>query len=92
MLEQIIRPTGLVDPKSGPSARSRGRSTTCLQEIRVRGARGASGLSSRRSQKRWRKDLTDYLLDVGVRVRYLHSEIESLERIEILRDLRLGRF
>src|SRR5690606_41725253 len=62
-----------------------------LEEIRVVTARGERVLVTTLTKK-MAEDLTDYLADVGVRVRYLHSEIESLERMEILRDLRLGEF
>jgi excinuclease ABC subunit B len=88
VVEQIIRPTGLVDPtiEIKPSA---GQVDDLLAEIRVRVSRGERALVTTLT-KRMAEDLADYLHELGIRVHYLHSEIETLERIEILRDLRLG--
>jgi excinuclease ABC subunit B len=88
VVEQIIRPTGLVDPtiEIKPSA---GQVDDLLAEIRVRVSRGERTLVTTLT-KRMAEDLADYLHELGIRVHYLHSEIETLERIEILRDLRLG--
>jgi excinuclease ABC subunit B len=88
VVEQIIRPTGLVDPtiEIKPSA---GQVDDLLAEIRARVSRGERALVTTLT-KRMAEDLADYLHELGVRVHYLHSEIETMERIEILRDLRLG--
>ena len=88
--EQIIRPTGLLDPiiEVRPV---RGQVDDLLAEIRVREARDERVLVTTLT-KRMSEDLTDFLHQNGVRVRYLHSDIQSLERVEILRDLRLGKF
>jgi excinuclease ABC subunit B len=90
VVEQIIRPTGLVDPEVDVRP-VRGQVDDLLAEIREREARGERVLVTTLT-KRMSEDLTDYLQQNGVRVRYLHSDIESLERVEILRDLRLGKF
>src|SRR5690606_18663071 len=90
IVEQIIRPTGLVDPEVIVRP-TKGQIDDLLAEIQAVTARGERVLVTTLTKKT-AEDLTDYLADVGVRVRYLHSEIESLERIEILRDLRLGEF
>src|SRR5690606_27422724 len=90
VVEQIIRPTGLVDPEVIVRP-TEGQIDDLLEEIRVVTARGERVLVTTLTKK-MAEDLTDYLADVGVRVRYLHSEIEALERVEILRDLRLGVF
>src|SRR5690606_16461124 len=90
VVEQIIRPTGLVDPEVIVRP-TEGQIDDLLEEIRVVTARGERVLVTTLTKK-MAEDLTDYLADVGVRVRYLHSEIETLERMEILRDLRLGEF
>jgi excinuclease ABC subunit B len=90
VVEQIIRPTGLVDPEV--SIRPvKGQVDDLLAEIRERVARKERVLVTTLT-KRMAEDLTDFLQGVGVRVRYLHSDIQALERVEILRDLRLGRF
>ena len=88
IVEQIIRPTGLVDPtvEVRPIA---GQVDDLLEEIRRRVARGQRALVTTLT-KRMAEDLADYLKEMGVRTHYLHSEIETLERVEILRDLRLG--
>ncbi len=90
VVEQIIRPTGLLDPPI--SVRPvRSQIDDLLAEIRERTGRGDRVLITTLT-KRMSEDLTEYLENVGVRVRYLHSDIDSLERVEILRDLRLGNF
>ena len=88
VVEQIIRPTGLVDPtlEIKPTA---GQVDDLLAEIRARVSRGERTLVTTLT-KRMAEDLADYLHELGIRVHYLHSEIETMERIEILRDLRLG--
>ena len=88
VVEQIIRPTGLVDPvvEIRPT---KGQVDDLVGEIRKRVALGERVLITTLT-KRMAEDLSDYLQEVGVRVHYLHSEVETLERIEILRDLRLG--
>ncbi|MQA31182.1 MAG: excinuclease ABC subunit UvrB [Luteitalea sp.] len=90
VVEQIIRPTGLIDPPIEVRA-VKGQIDDLLQEIRVRVARGERVLVTTLT-KRMAEDLTQYYQELGVRVRYLHSDIETLERIEILRDLRRGEF
>jgi len=90
VVEQIIRPTGLVDPEVEVRP-VRGQVDDLLAEIRERTARGERVLVTTLT-KRMAEDLTDYFQGVGVRVRYLHSDIGALERVEILRDLRIGRF
>ena len=90
VVEQIIRPTGLVDPEVvvKPVA---GQVDDLLEEIRQRVARRERVLVTTLT-KRMAEDLTDYLSEMGVRVRYLHSDIDALERVEILRGLRLADF
>lgn len=90
VVEQIIRPTGLVDPEVDVRPIT-GQIDDLLEEIQAVTARGERVLVTTLTKK-MAEDLTDYFNDVGVRVRYLHSEIEALERIDILRDLRLGEF
>ncbi|MEW5762350.1 MAG: excinuclease ABC subunit UvrB [Bacillota bacterium] len=90
VVEQIVRPTGLVDPPMVVRP-TRGQIEDLLGEIRVRTARGERVLVTTLT-KRMAEDLADYLREMGVRVRYLHAEIGTLERMEILRDLRLGVF
>ncbi|MBY3377462.1 excinuclease ABC subunit UvrB [Rhizobium laguerreae] len=88
--EQVIRPTGLIDPPvEVRSARS--QVDDVLGEIRETSAKGYRTLCTVLT-KRMAEDLTEYLHEQGVRVRYMHSDIDTLERIEILRDLRLGAF
>jgi excinuclease ABC subunit B len=89
-VEQIIRPTGLLDPVVEVRP-VKGQVDDLLAEIRIRAARGERVLVTTLT-KRMSEDLTDFLHQNRVRVRYLHSDIESLERVEILRDLRLGKF
>jgi len=90
VVEQIIRPTGLVDPQVmvRPTA---GQVDDLVEEVRRRAAAGERALVTTLTKK-MAEDLTDYLIEMNVRARYLHSEIETLERIAILRDLRLGEF
>ena len=90
VVEQIIRPTGLTDPPIEVRP-VRGQVDDLLQEIRLRAARGERVLVTTLT-KRMAEDLTQYYQELGVRVRYLHSDIETLERVEILRDLRRGVF
>jgi excinuclease ABC subunit B len=90
VVEQIIRPTGLVDPEI--EIRSvRGQVDDLLHEIRAREARSERVLVTTLT-KRMAEDLTDYLQQMGVRVRYMHSDIDAIERMEIVRGLRLGDF
>ncbi len=90
VVEQIIRPTGLIDPEVDIRP-VRGQVDDLLNEIRVREARHERVLVTTLT-KRMAEDLTDYLQQAGVRVRYLHSDIDAIERMEILRGLRLGDF
>ena len=90
VVEQIIRPTGLLDPEVEVRG-VKGQVDDLLGEIRVRAARSERVLVTTLT-KRMAEDLTDYLQQVGVRVRYLHSDIDAIERIEILRSLRLCEF
>ncbi|HSM01876.1 MAG TPA: excinuclease ABC subunit UvrB [Acidimicrobiia bacterium] len=90
VVEQIIRPTGLVDPEVLVRP-TRGQIDDLLEEVRVRTERDQRVLVTTLTKK-MAEDLTDYLLEVGVRTRYLHSDIDTLERVQILRDLRLGEF
>ncbi len=88
VVEQLIRPTGLVDP--GMSVRpSKGQIDDLLGEINARIARGERALVTTLT-KRMAEDLSEYLKEMGIRTHYLHSDIDTFERIEILRDLRLG--
>lgn len=90
VVEQIIRPTGLVDPEVDvrPSA---GQVDNLIGEIKQRVEAGERVLVTTLT-KRMAEDLSDYLMEMGIKVHYLHSEVETLERIGILRDLRLGVF
>ncbi|UCE84402.1 MAG: excinuclease ABC subunit UvrB [Deltaproteobacteria bacterium] len=90
VVEQIIRPTGLMDPKISVRAAEH-QVDDLLAEIRLRVERNERVLVTTLT-KRMAEDLTEYLTDLGVRVRYLHSDINTIERVEIIRDLRLGRF
>src|SRR5713101_3591204 len=90
VVEQIIRPTGLVDPEVEVRP-VRGQVDDLLHEIRLREQRHERVLVTTLT-KRMAEDLTDYLQQHGVRVRYLHSEIDAIERVEIIRGLRLGDF
>jgi excinuclease ABC subunit B len=89
--EQVIRPTGLIDPPVEIRP-VKTRSTTCSTRIRETSpAKGYRTLVTVLT-KRMAEDLTEYMHEQGVRVRYMHSDIDTLERIEIIRDLRLGAF
>ena len=90
IVEQIIRPTGLVDPEVIVKPTS-GQIDDLVGLVNGRISRGERVLVTTLTKK-MSEDLTDYLLEIGIRVRYLHSDIDTLERIEILRDLRLGEF
>ncbi len=90
VVEQIIRPTGLLDPAVEVRA-VRGQVDDLVGEIRERAARGERVLITTLT-KRMAEDLTEYLLGMGIRVRYMHSDIDAIERVEILRGLRLGLF
>jgi excinuclease ABC subunit B len=88
VVQQIIRPTGLVDPEVEVRP-TRNQIDNLLKEIRQRVEHGQRALVTTLT-KRMAEDLADYLMELGLKVHYLHSEVETLERIEILRDLRLG--
>ena len=88
VVEQIIRPTGLVDPQI-EVRQTRGQVDDLLKEIRLRVEVGERVLVTTLT-KRMAEDLSEYLMELGIKVHYLHSEVETLERISILRDLRLG--
>jgi excinuclease ABC subunit B len=90
VVEQLIRPTGLLDPIVDIRP-IKGQIDDLIAEIRERERRGERVLVTTLT-KRMAEDLTDYLRQVGIRVRYMHSEVVAIERMEILRDLRLGRF
>ncbi|ALC50417.1 TPA: excinuclease ABC subunit B [Bacillus thuringiensis] len=90
VIEQIIRPTGLLDPPIDIRP-IEGQIDDLLGEIQDRIAKNERVLITTLTKK-MSEDLTDYLKDVGIKVNYLHSEIKTLERIEIIRDLRLGKF
>jgi len=90
VVEQIIRPTGLIDPEIQRKPIS-GQIDDLIGEIRAVAARGHRVLVTTLT-KRMAEDLTDYLAEVGIKVRYLHSDIDTLERNEIIRELRLGKF
>jgi excinuclease ABC subunit B len=88
--EQVIRPTGLIDPEVEVRP-VKGQVDDLLEEIRQRAAKDERVLVTTLT-KRMAEDLAEYFAEVGVRCRYLHSEIETLERVRILRDLRRGEF
>jgi excinuclease ABC subunit B len=90
VVEQIIRPTGLVDPEVIVEP-TEGQIDDLLSRITQRVKRGERALVTTLT-KRMAEDLADYLLEMGVKVHYLHSEIQTIERVEILRDLRLGSY
>lgn len=90
VVEQIIRPTGLVDPEVIVKP-TKGQIDDIISEVKKRVERNERVLVTTLTKK-MAEDLTDYLLDMGLRVRYLHSDIETLERIKILTDLRRGEF
>jgi excinuclease ABC subunit B len=90
VVEQVIRPTGLLDPEIEVRP-VRGQVDDLIGEIRERAGRGERVLVTTLT-KRMAEDLTEYLLGVGARVRYMHADIDAIERVEILRGLRLGLF
>jgi excinuclease ABC subunit B len=90
VVEQIIRPTGLIDPKVVVKP-TRGQIDDLMEQIRERSARDERVLVTTLTKK-MAEDLTDYLLEQGIRVRYLHSEVDTLRRVELLRELRQGEF
>ena len=89
-VEQVIRPTGLVDPKVTVKP-TKGQIDDLIDEIRTRTDKDERVLVTTLT-KRMAEDLTDYLLDNGIKVRYLHSDIDTLQRVELLRQLRLGEY
>jgi excinuclease ABC subunit B len=90
IVEQIVRPTGIVDPEV-EVRETRNQIDDLMNEIRARVDRDERTLVTTLTKK-MAEDLTDYLLEMGFKVRYLHSEIDTLERIQIIRELRLGQF
>jgi len=90
VVEQLIRPTGLVDPEVVVKP-TKGQIDDLIHEIRLRTERNERVLVTTLTKK-MSEDLTDYLLEAGVRTRYLHSEVDTLRRIELLRELRLGEY
>ncbi|QBR91016.1 excinuclease ABC subunit UvrB [Nocardioides euryhalodurans] len=90
VVQQIIRPTGLIDPEVVVKP-TKGQIDDLIHEIRTRVEKNERVLVTTLTKK-MSEDLTDYLLDAGVRTRYLHSEVDTLKRIELLRDLRLGEY
>jgi excinuclease ABC subunit B len=90
IVEQIVRPTGLIDPEVQVRP-TKGQVDDLIEEIRKRTEHDQRILVTTLTKK-MAEDLTDYLVEMGIRVRYLHSEVDTLQRIEILRDLRLGEF
>jgi excinuclease ABC subunit B len=90
VVEQVIRPTGLVDPEIVIKP-TKGQIDDLVHEIRVRAAKDERVLVTTLTKK-MSEDLTDYLLDLGIRVRYLHSEVDTIRRIELLKELRQGVF
>lgn len=90
IVEQLVRPTGLVDPKI-EVRKTGGQMENLIGEIRARAGKNERTLVTTLT-KRMAEDLTDYLAENGVKVRYLHSEVETLQRTEIIRQLRLGEF
>jgi excinuclease ABC subunit B len=90
VVEQVIRPTGLVDPEVVVKP-TKGQIDDLVHEIQERADRDERVLVTTLTKK-MAEDLTDYLLDLGIRVRYLHSEVDTLRRVELLRELRVGEF
>lgn len=90
VVEQVIRPTGLVDPQIIVKP-TKGQIDDLIHEIRLRAENGTRVLVTTLTKK-MSEDLTDYLLEQGIRVRYLHSEVDTLRRVELLRELRLGAY
>lgn len=89
-VEQVIRPTGLVDPKVEVRP-TKGQIDDLIEQIRQRTEKNERVLVTTLT-KRMAEDLTDYLLEHGVKVRYMHSDIDTLKRVELLRQLRLGEY
>ena len=90
VVEQIIRPTGLIDPEVVIKP-TKGQIDDLIHEIRTRADKNERVLVTTLTKK-MSEDLTDYLLDAGIRTRYLHSEVDTLRRIELLRELRMGEY
>src|SRR5436305_3349369 len=90
VVEQIVRPTGILDP-AVEVRETKNQIDDLMNEVRARAESGERTLVTTLTKK-MSEDLTDYLMEYGFRVRYLHSEIDTLERIQIIRDLRLGEF
>ncbi len=90
VVEQVIRPTGLVDPEIIVKP-TKGQIDDLVHEIRLRAERSERVLVTTLTKK-MSEDLTDYLLELGIRARYLHSEVDTLRRVELLRELRLGEY
>jgi excinuclease ABC subunit B len=90
LVEQVVRPTGIVDPEV-EVRETKNQIDDLMNEIRARTDAGERTLVTTLTKK-MSEDLTDYLLEYGVRVRYLHSEVDTLDRIQIIRELRLGEF
>ena len=90
VVEQIVRPTGLVDPEVQIRP-TKGQIDDLIHEIRGRAENDQRVLVTTLTKK-MAEDLTDYLVEVGIRVRYMHAEVDTIQRIEIVRDLRLGEF
>ena len=90
VVEQIVRPTGIVDPEVEVRA-TKNQIDDLMNEVRARVERGERTLVTTLTKK-MAEDLTDYLMEYGFKVRYLHSEVDTLERIQIIRELRLGEF
>jgi excinuclease ABC subunit B len=90
IVEQIVRPTGIVDPEV-EVRETRNQIDDLMREIRERAERDERVLVTTLTKK-MSEDLTDYLLEMGFKVRYLHSEVDTLERIQIIRELRLGEY
>jgi excinuclease ABC subunit B len=89
-VEQIIRPTGLIDPEVIVKP-TKGQIDDLIHEIRIRTERNERVLVTTLTKK-MSEDLTDYLLEMGIRTRYLHSEVDTLRRVELLRELRMGEY
>jgi excinuclease ABC subunit B len=90
VVEQVIRPTGLIDPQV-IIKQTKGQIDDLVHEIRQRAERSERVLVTTLTKK-MAEDLTDYLLEMGIRARYLHSEVDTLRRVELLRELRLGEY
>ena len=90
VVEQVIRPTGLVDPKIVIKP-IKGQIDDLIEEIRIRAEKNERVLVTTLTKK-MSEDLTDYMLEMGVKVRYLHSEVDTLRRVELLRELRTGEY